>query len=226
MFVKNFPAFKIKDSIVITDIHLGITRELWEKGITIPKQAKHLSDNVKNLMKRTSTKRIIILGDVKHKVPGTPKTEFSEINDFFFNLSEIPIIITKGNHDGAIEKITDNFSNIEVKNFHKIDKTIMTHGHMKIEDKYERIIIGHNHPLIKFKDSLGHLYFEEVWIKGKNKENSEIIIMPPFNELAGGHPVNEDMKLMGPVAKKIKLNTAKAFLLDGADIGFLNDLKL
>jgi len=57
----------------------------------------------------------------------------------------------------------------------------------------------------------------------------EVIIMPAFNELCGGIPFNESIheELLGPVFAKhaIELEKARAFLLDGTDLGTIGGIK-
>ncbi|MHA1795349.1 MAG: hypothetical protein ACTSUK_04500, partial [Promethearchaeota archaeon] len=105
-----------------------------------------------------------------------------------------------------------------------IDNCLLTHGHRKIiaEKKFDTIIISHNHPYVKFIDKNNAGYFEPVWVKGYLNQK-EIVIMPAFNELCGATIVNHD-KLIGPLAKKMK--KARVFLLDGTDLGYVDDLRV
>src|SRR3989338_6445317 len=105
MFLKNYPAMKIKDCLIVADLHLGITKDIYDSGIVMPRQAKKMAERLNKLKKLTRTKKLVILGDVKHKVPGFSVMEKYELEKFFSALKFREIIILKGNHDGNIEKM-------------------------------------------------------------------------------------------------------------------------
>lgn len=95
--------------------------------------------------------------------------------------------------------------------------------------------MGHLHPSIEFKDYFDKRVTEHCWIRAKVKPKSlekryktkdfklkEIVIMPTFNRLTGGSPVNSEeiKKDMGPFMKNvIDKKTMEMFLLDGTGLG-------
>ncbi|MFH0832198.1 MAG: metallophosphoesterase [Candidatus Aenigmatarchaeota archaeon] len=217
MFVTDEPAIVLGKTLIVADLHIGITRELYEHGVKIPSQTKPIADRINKLKKKTKTSRLVILGDVKHKVPGVSYQEIMEIPEFFSLLKFRDIVIVKGNHDGNIERLVS----AKVKKSLAVGDYLLTHGHRNARTN-KNIIIGHNHPHIKFRDKLGATYVEPCWVRGKIGER-EVIMMPAFNKLCGATIVNEQT-LLGPIAKRIKF--AKAYLLDGTDLGYLKDLKI
>ena len=223
MFVHNQPALVINKTLVIADLHIGITGDLYKSGISIPSQVKKMAEIINKMKKKTGAKNLIILGDIKHKVPGTSWTESKEIPDFLSQLKFKNIIIVKGNHDGLIEKMVNK--TVKVKKFVIVDNYFLTHGHRNIKTKQKTIVIGHNHPHVKFIDEMGGRFTEPVWLIGKLKGGKKIIVMPAFNELSGAIVVNEQ-PMIGPIAKCILKKQTHAFLLDGTDLGTLDDLKI
>ena len=221
MFVVGKPALVIKDALIIADIHIGITRDFYESGVSIPSQVRKMVKRIHELKKVTKSKRLILLGDIKHKVPGISWQETKEIPEFISLLNFEKIIIIKGNHDGQIEKMVEGIKNVQVKKSFSVGDYLLTHGHRNVKTQ-KSIVIGHNHPHIRFRDKLGALYTEPIWVRG-NIGKKELIIMPAFNDLCGATIVNKD-KFLGPIAKRIK--NARAFLLDGTDIGLIKDLKI
>lgn len=219
MFIKNEPAMKLKSSLIVADIHLGITRQMMENGILLPSQAAGMADKINMLGQRTKSRNLVLLGDVKHKVPGTSYQEMKEIPEFLDKLKFKKITIVKGNHDGNIERLVDGKANI-VKSV-RISGWLLTHGHMSSNAK--KIIIGHNHPCVYFVDQMKARYTEKVWVHYVGKK--EIIWMPAFNELCGCAVINNDAAGLGPIARKMDLAQARAFLLDGTDIGIVSNLK-
>jgi metallophosphoesterase superfamily enzyme len=103
--------------------------------------------------------------------------------------------------------------------------------------------MGHNHPIVRLADVLGHVSSKPVWIRSRFEEhafkerypefrdfsNPRVIIMPAFNELVGGVAFNEASydTLLGPLFtnRAIKLEEAEAYLLDGTYLGTIKQLR-
>lgn len=227
MFLKNYPAMKIGDYLVVADLHIGITKDIYDSGVVVPRQSKLLAEKINKLKRITKAKKIILLGDVKHKVLGFSLQEKFELERFFDALNFSSIIIVKGNHDGDIEKMLPDNKNISVRKSSILGDYFLTHGHRNISTKKKIIVIGHNQPHVKFRDEMKAVYVEPVWVRGKlggKLKGKRLVIMPAFNELCGATIVNKD-KLLGPVAKQLSRN-AHAYLLDGTDLGSLVALRL
>ncbi len=229
MFITNHPAMLIADSLVISDVHLGITRDLYEHGVSLPSQVKTLASRVNRLKAMTKAKQLVILGDLKHNIPGISWQERREIPEFLSLLRFRKITITKGNHDGNIERLIDIVKpeikcRIGVKKSFTIGNYCLAHGHGKIDTKKKILVIGHSQPHVRFRDKFAG-YIEPCWVKGRVRiggSEKRLIIMPAFNELCGATIVNEQ-PLIGPVAKNIR--DARIYLLDGTDIGKIDELK-
>ena len=231
MFIKNEPAMKVGKYVVVADVHIGLTKDLWKAGISMPSQVKHLSDRLNALKKMTGSNGLIIVGDLKHKTTGISLQERREVPEFLRSLKFKKIIIIKGNHDGLIEKLVSD-RHVSVKKSFSVGSYIFTHGHRNVKTKKKIIAIGHNHLCVRFRDDVGAVYNEPVWVRGKIKQKDAegvvhskiIIIIPAFNELCG-HFVANKGKFHGPVASKLKSN-AHVYLLNGTDIGRIRDLKV
>jgi putative SbcD/Mre11-related phosphoesterase len=231
MFVKNVAAMKIGNYLVVSDIHIGITKELWEAGVSLPSQVKSLAKRLNKLKSITKAKYLVINGDLKHKVVGISPQERREIPEFLEMLKFSKIIIVKGNHDGNIEKLARELKKVIVKDFFVIGNYFITHGHRSIKTGKKIIVIGHNHLAIRFKDQIGATYTEPVWVRGKVEQkdargvshSKTIIIMPAFNELSGFFTVNKG-RFQGPVASLLK--NPRIYMLDGTDLGRVKDVRL
>ena len=99
MFLRNYPAMVVKENLIVSDLHLGITKELYESGIMMLQQSSRLSERLNKIKSMTKTRRLVILGDVKHEIPVISIQEKKEIHKFFERLNFNKVIITKGNHD-------------------------------------------------------------------------------------------------------------------------------
>lgn len=230
MFLKNYPAMKLGEYLVVADLHIGITKDLYDSGVLIPRQSKLLAEKINKLKKITKAKKLILLGDVKHKFLGFSLREKYELERFFESLNFKDIVIVKGNHDGDIEKMipTDMRKTIKIKKSFSFGNYLFTHGHRNVKTSKKTIIIGHNQPSVKIKDEMGAIYIVPVWVRGKLKgklKGKHLIMMPAFNELCGSTIVNRD-RLLGPIAKQLNKKSVHIYLLDGTDIGMLSDLKV
>lgn len=247
-FIQNYPALFIQEvkSLVIADLHIGISYELYKSGIKIPSQVKDMRETIEKLIKQTNAKRLIILGDVKHDVPGISIQEMREIPEFLKTLSEkIKVEICLGNHDTYLKDILPKNIKLHGAKGFKIKNFGFAHGHAWPSEELltcDYLIISHTHPTINFTDKFGYRIVEPVWIKSRIDQEKikekykvkktgklEVVIMPAFNNLLGGTPVNvktSSNELLGPLLKNdfVNMKTAEIYLLDGTYLGKLNDI--
>lgn len=247
-FLIDNPAAFITDKniLVVSDLHIGIEHYLYQKGIVIPPQAEKFQKSIENLINLTEAKTLVILGDLKYKVPGASFGELREIPRFLSNLSEkIKIIITKGNHDDFLETIVPENIKVYSSRGFKIGEYGFFHGHAwpsKRLIQCDHLFMGHLQPSIEFKDKLGYTSIQQVWLKGKLNQESikkrykisktgklNIIIVPSFNRLSGSLSVNKTLQkdLIGPLFtnKILDINETKAYLLDGTYLGKIENIK-
>jgi putative SbcD/Mre11-related phosphoesterase len=222
MFVKNEAAMKVGTYLIVTDVHIGLTKELWEAGVSLPSQVNSLAKRLNKLRRLTKATRLIINGDLKHKVVGISLQERREVPELLSLLKFEKIVVIKGNHDGEIEKLVKDLKKVSVKKSFAVGNYLFTHGHRHVKTSRKIIVVGHNHLKIRFRDAVGAVYDEPVWVKGK-AEGKKIIVMPAFNELSGSYVANKG-KFHGPIASKLT-NRARVYMLDGTDLGRIVDLK-
>ncbi|MDY6931379.1 MAG: metallophosphoesterase [Halobacteriota archaeon] len=243
--IPDEPAIVVENEIkvlVISDIHFGIERDLRRSGINIPSRTDKVISRILSLVESVKPERVVILGDLKHNIPWTSWQEKDEIPPFLKRLSEEATIdIAIGNHDGNLDKLVPKSSDIFL---HKpqgfvLDGIGYFHGHAWPGSdlfRCEYLLMGHNHPIIKLTDPLGYVKTIQVWLRAKLKrdviyshygnmqyEDPSLIVMPAFNELCGGIPVNstEGRRLLGPLFKSeaVDIDSADIYLIDGINIG-------
>lgn len=247
-FLTDYPALSIPDkkALVIADLHLGLEHDLYKSGIVIPPQAEKFQKIINDLIKTTKAKTLIILGDLKHSVPGISYREEKEIPKLISNLIEkVKIILVKGNHDTFLQKILPKEVKIYSSRGLKLGKYGFFHGHAWPSKKImscNHLFFAHLHPTIEFRDKLGYRNIERVWVRGKVKEELvkqkykikkvgklHATILPVFNRLLGGLPINKrtNKELMGPLLANsfIDIGSSKAYLLDGTLLGNVEQLK-
>ncbi|MDK2834292.1 MAG: uncharacterized protein PWR29_1667 [Methanolobus sp.] len=241
-------------SLVLADIHLGIEWDLYRSGISIPSRMKHGLERILGYVKSKSPDRIILLGDLKHNVPQVSWQERDELPYFLESLAEhARIDIFPGNHDGGIEHLVPRRQDITI---HPVRGSVIEgvayfHGHTwpapsLLSAQY--IVTAHNHPTIRFTDSLGYSVTEQSWIRTrlnmdvlgehfrdkemqerKARDSPELIIVPSFNELCGGVAFNESLHddLLGPMFSSgaVDIDNAQVYLLDGTSLGVLKNIR-
>lgn len=247
-FVKNYPALfipKIK-TLTIADLHIGISYELYKSGINIPTQTKKMKKTVEKLIKKTKAKRLVINGDIKHEVPGISYQEIKEVPEFLRQMSQkIKTVLIRGNHDTFLEELELKGIKIHGSKGFKIGRFGFNHGHTWPSKELltcDCLIISHTHPMIQFKDRFGYRIIQPVWVKSrldqekvkdkygvKKMGDLEVIIMPAFNPLLGGTPVNVKKtsdELLGPLLRNdfVGMDDAELYLLDGTFLGKLKNI--
>jgi putative SbcD/Mre11-related phosphoesterase len=245
----NEPALVVENTIrtlVIADIHLGIEWELYHSGINIPSQVEKRTVRIREYIKKVAPERIVLLGDIKHNVPRTSWQEKQEVPAFLEELAGFaPVDIVPGNHDGDIEGLIPKNVTMQGMRGFVLDGAGYFHGHTWPDAALlcaSHVVMSHNHPTVRLTDALGHGVSEPAWIRTRFIEKAimehygdtewndpEVIIMPAFNELCGGIPFNESIheELLGPVFANhaVELEKARAFLLDGTDLGTIGGIR-
>lgn len=115
------------------------------------------------------------------------------------------------------------------------------HGHTWPDKKLldaNLLVAGHMHPALRLKDPLGHLPTRRVWARMPLSSDAvfrqygldkapEMVVMPAFNDLCGGLPLNEiaDDDCRGPIMVIGDIDRAQIYLLDGTDLGTLKRIR-
>lgn len=219
---------------------MGLESDLSKMGIHIPSQTQRMRDRLAKLIERTSATRIIVIGDLKHRIPYSTRQEERELPDFFRGLG-VDVDLVPGNHDVDLAGLVD----IDI---HEAEGLLLgdvglLHGHTWPADEVMRaklVVTCHNHPAVMLVDELGHRHKEPAWIRGafadaaREKyptlpEGAEIIVMPAFNELTGGTAFNgeEGERLLGPLFGNsfVDLERARVWTTDGVELGALGTLR-
>lgn len=174
--VKNYPALlyrqKQRKTLIIADLHLGWEINLAKKGIYIPSQMPKIRQKLLQLINTTKPNTLIILGDVKHTIAKAEPGEWRDIPEFFETLkAEIDEIqIIRGNHDGNLEPLLPPTIQFHPSTGIPLNTIGLFHGHTWPSKKLlqcKTLIMGHIHPTVAFRDSLGFQITTPVWIKAK-----------------------------------------------------------
>ena len=236
--VLEIPEFK---TICVGDLHIGLESEYNSKGVHVPSQTNKMELELAHLSQ--GKERLIILGDVKNKVPGSTKQEYSELQTFFRKMLHHygTVDLVRGNHDTNIEEFLPEGINVHPASGFTLGDVGFAHGHTWPSPTVmsrKTLVIAHNHPSIALIDSLGNVSKEPCWVKFKLKDDAyqryveipeEIVMMPAFNRSLGGSPVNfEKGRLLGPLFSEgmADVDQAEVYLPDGIYLGTIGSLKI
>ncbi|MDK2892183.1 metallophosphoesterase [Methanohalophilus sp.] len=241
-------------ALVIADIHIGIEWDLYNSGFLVPSRLEERLKRVEKYIRETRPERIILLGDIKHNVPQISWQERDEIPHFLEKLAKhAPVDIFPGNHDANMELLLPEDGDVTLHSSRGdvIENVGYFHGHTWPSPAVAAaplIITAHNHPTVRLTDSLGYAATEQAWVRTtmladviaehyakvgitmeKPSTNPIIIVVPAFNEICGGIPINEaeEGDLLGPAFSSgaIDVDNAEVYLLDGMHLGKVKDIR-
>jgi len=222
--------------VCVSDLHLGIEVQLRRSGFNIPSQAPKMLDALVRLADKGD--KLLILGDVKHRIPAVSYREDREIPPFFGRLKEAydEVVVVAGNHDGGLGSVLQEDVKTYAGHGTRIEDAGVTHGHVwpsKEAMNANRLVMGHIHPSVLLVDSIGTAANEKCWVRAHFRRRKvlerygscpeEVVVVPAFNPLLTGTPVNYGEKaILGPLFKNdlIDRRTMDAYLLDGTNVGF------
>ena len=203
------------DLIAIADLHLGLEASMTSRGNYIPEfQLEDLKNEISDLKDETGSDRILINGDLKNQYSTTysEKREISELLDFLKTEFE-DIIIIEGNHDTFIEE-TVKEKELRVLESYKKDGILFIHGHEKVDEEFEVLVIGHEHPALALTDEIGVTEKVSCLLHGET-ERGEIFVLPAFSKISNGSEVNRMQKseLLSPILRDTGITDFEAYAI-------------
>jgi len=196
--VDPWPALLLDDStLVVADLHFGVEEELESVGVHIPTSvAPKVIKMVLEPLKELGLSELIVLGDVKHEFGYPSPSEWISTKKFIKTLkgSSINLKVVQGNHDNYIIAVLKEFDIELYKKALPWGKVTLTHGHIapeEIESISNYVILGHEHPSILIRDSVGFKHRFKCFLHGQ-VDGRTLLVLPSLSPIAYGTDVNSN----------------------------------
>ena len=166
--------WKEKNTILISDVHLGKIAHFRKNGLAIPENA--IPENFTRMdavLELYKPEKLIFLGDLFHSKINNEWILFSN----WVKKINLEIILVEGNHD-IIDKQNYASLNIVIHSKLLIDNFLLTHHPIETDNFFN--FCGHIHPGIKLKGK-GRQFLNLACFFRKPKQ----LIFPAFGEFTG-----------------------------------------
>jgi hypothetical protein len=229
-------------ALVVADYHAGIEVGLrYERGVELRSNAAVRRDRLLALVGRVDPDRVVVLGDLVHRIGDPGAGERDEVDALLGALEdrETPLSLVPGNHDGGLaDAYGDRIEVADAGGLRRGDVAFV-HGHTWPDRSVldaETVCVGHEHPRVRLEDEVGGGRAEKAWLRGRFRVDpvaahldldpsavgtpgAELVVFPAFNDRSGGTWVNvEGQAFLAPFLPGA-LAEAEAYLLDGTRLG-------
>lgn len=226
--------------LVIADVHLGLGDAEDHTGLPSRTTAEDLAEDLARLCTIEQTRSLVIAGDVKHPIVGTPRGLRPIVFDFFSRLlgEGLAVDLVLGNHDVGLAPHVPREVTIHGPEGFVVDGVGIFHGHRWPSEQVlaaTTLVVGHLHPGVRLAPSPDRPTGKErCWVRVALRDPKlrrgparlvnarELVVLPAFNPLAGTEALNRQRPSRGRsflFQRFLSLGEARAYLLDGTDVG-------
>lgn len=208
--------YEPRETILLSDLHLGYEACLTDQGISIPRYQKdEILDRLSTILNRFDPESMVIIGDFKHEFGKNRDQEFREVYDVMEFLTErTNLAVVRGNHDNFLQTIT---SKIGVP-FHeeklRMDDIVLSHGHREMVHE-DLLIMGHEHPSLKIRDEAGAVLKRPCFLYSREER---IIILPAVSPIAEGRDMISTDGFISEAIKDVDPTDFRAYMLSNDGI--------
>jgi hypothetical protein len=228
-------------ALVVADVHAGIEVGLrYERGVELASAAPERRDRLLALLERTDADRLVVVGDLAHRIGGPTGVEAAELRDLADAvLGRAALTLVPGNHDaGVAEALSDRPVDVRAPTGWRAGDVGFAHGHTwpapEVLD-VDALVTGHEHPQVRVEDAVGGARTERAWLRGRLRrepfaahhgddlrwpgDGVELVVVPAFNDRSGGTWVNVPGEgFLSPFLPDA-LADGEVYLLDGTRLG-------
>jgi uncharacterized protein len=236
---------KADRTLVVSDVHLGLGASRERPAGPFEGSSSRLADELLRILRAGQAGQILIAGDAKHPIVGTPPALRPVVFDFFSQLLEegVPVELVLGNHDVGIVRHLPREVRVHPPTGIVRDGVGIFHGHRWPSNavlRASRLVAGHLHPGFRLAPTADDPEGKRrCWVRVElpppppptrrrrrhaDLRAREIVILPAFNPIAGTEALNRGRPAQGRsflYRRFLARGTARAYLLDGTDLGNL-----
>ena len=226
-------------ALVVADYHAGIEAGLrYERGVELRSNADTRRERLYALRDRVSPDRVVVLGDLVHRIGDPDRGERDEVEALLDALG-VPLTLVPGNHDGGVADAYDRIDVADAGGL-RLGNVGFVHGHTWPDRAVlgaATVCMGHEHPQVRLEDEVGGGRAEKAWLRGRLRigpfadrfgvtpeslgwGDPELVVFPAFNDRSGGTWINVDgQNFLSPFLPAGLDGDAEAYLLDGTRLG-------
>jgi len=232
-------------TVVVADVHLGLGSTPERPLGPVEGAADRLAERLITIARDSRADAVVIAGDAKHPIVGTPPALRRVVFDFFAELlhEDLTVELVLGNHDVGIVRHLPREVRVHPATGVVRGTVGIFHGHRWPSNAVLRastLVAGHLHPGFRLaptaEDPEGK---RRCWIRvertpvlrrsGRHRRHiepraREVVILPAFNPIAGTEALNRERPARGRsflYRRFLSPGVARAYLLDGTDLGVL-----
>ena len=231
-------------SLVAADVHLGLGS--FHPGQPTPpgSRADEMAAELLHVAKLTGARGVIFAGDLKQPIVGMSPPLKRELFDFCASLlsADLSIDVVPGNHDVGLARALPREVTLHPVRGLRVGNVGVFHGHSWPSNRVLRsrtLVAGHLHPGFRLApSSQGPGGKSRCWLRveltpqvpGHRRRKHgpilarELIVLPALNPLTGTESLNRSApaRFRTFLWKRFVLGgSARAYLLDGTDLGLL-----
>jgi uncharacterized protein len=239
----------VEPHIVVADLHLG----LGYSDVRGPRPdrgtAEALAAELIAVAQELSARRLLVVGDVKEPIRGTPRHVRAEVREFFGRLEEAGVSceVVLGNHDVGLASMLPPGVRLHPAGGLLRDGVGYFHGHAwpsrTLLLRARTLVCGHLHPGYRLAPSTERTATgkEPCWVRAELRpltprerrskrkhpppRAASFLVLPAFNPLCANEALNRTAPARGRrflVRRFLSRGSARAYLLDGTDVGTLH----
>ncbi|HTT73022.1 MAG TPA: hypothetical protein VMG99_02575 [Thermoplasmata archaeon] len=231
--------------LVAADVHLGLGGTRERPGGPPGANAESMAALLVAAARATGADRVVLAGDVKHPIVGTPPALRRPIFDFCGALlgEGLAVDVVLGNHDVGLVRHLPAEVVVHPARGIVVDGVGIFHGHRWPSNavlRAPRLVVGHLHPGYRLAPTADDPSGKRpVWLRAtlpgppaRRRRRTrrapiaarELVVVPALNPIAGTEALNRARPARGRSflwGRFLARGTCRAYLLDGTDLGEL-----
>ena len=235
------PQRSAKPLLIVADLHLGLGATMAHPGGVPPTSERDLAERLLRIARTVRAGGILVDGDVKHPIVGTPPSLRRPVFDFFATVlaAGYGAEVVLGNHDVGLARFLPREVEVHPPAGIVRSGVGLFHGHRWPSPEVltaSRLVTGHLHPGFRFAPTtLDPVAKRRCWVRAELPEIAapkrppthaiaarEVIVLPAFNPVAGTEALNRERPARGRsflFGRFLSRGRVRAYLMDGTDLG-------